>query len=381
MSVECRLAAAMARRRGDWPLFWEGEAVFGSDDPMSVAGEFNDWRVGALRTAPICEGALHVARIRLDPGRYEYKLVEGEDGWELDPENPGFAYDDFEGNAQGRNSVVNTPDSGVGRLVTGPQLCFAQGGAACPRQMIAYMPRGYDPGRAAGAYPVLFMTDGQNVFDDTDCCFGHTGWEINRTLDRLIADGSVEEIVVVAVDHGGGARAAEYAAPEAIGGVHGAFVDWWATDVHDAAAGRWAVDPGRAYVAGSSLGGLFALVVAAERPGLYRGAASLSGAFWYGEEEGASMFERMRAAGKQQLALYLDHGGSAARGGDNYEPNQRMLTLLDELGWQRRAWPDCAAPGGPDDLCHWHDPGASHDELAWRDRSHAFLRFLLAPIP
>jgi hypothetical protein len=36
---------------------------------------------------------------------------------------------------------------------------------------------------AARRYPVLFMHDGQNVWDDHHCCFGHTGWEVNGTLD------------------------------------------------------------------------------------------------------------------------------------------------------------------------------------------------------
>ena len=39
-----------------------------------------------------------------------YKLVDG-DTWSLDPTNPAFAYDDFAGNPDGKNSVLDTPDS------------------------------------------------------------------------------------------------------------------------------------------------------------------------------------------------------------------------------------------------------------------------------
>ena len=108
----------------------------------------------------------------------------------------------------------------------------------------------------------------------------------------------------------------------------------------------------------------------------------MSGAFWAGEEEGASLFDRLRLAGKQPLSLYLDHGGSAERGGDNYEANQRMLGVLGGdagLGWRVARWPACAQPGGSEDLCHWHAPGATHDELAWRDRAPAFLQVFFAP--
>ena len=166
-------------------------------------------------------------------------------------------------------------------------------------------------------------------------------------------------------------------APEEIGGRQREFMDWWVQDVHDAAEQTWAVDIGRAYIAGSSFGGVFALTMGVEREGVYAGAASLSGSFWAGEEEGASLYDRVRAAGKRPLSLYLDHGGSAAQGGDNYADNLRMLEVLggaQGLGWRTARWPACAAPGGGDDLCHWHQEGATHDELAWRDRSPALLR-------
>src|SRR5204863_227003 len=51
---------------------------------------------------------------------------------------------------------------------------------------------------AARRYPVLFMHDGQNVWDDHDCCFGHTGWEVNVALDAEIAAGRVAPVIVIA---------------------------------------------------------------------------------------------------------------------------------------------------------------------------------------
>src|SRR4029078_2794391 len=103
--------------------------------------------------------------------------------WSLDGNNPAFAYDDFAGNPDGKNSVLNTPDSGRGHLVFLESVCSQKLGNC--RDVTAYFPPGYDADNAK--YPVLFMHDGKNVWDDHDCCFNHTGWEVNVTLDAEIA--------------------------------------------------------------------------------------------------------------------------------------------------------------------------------------------------
>src|SRR4029078_7150247 len=106
--------------------------------------------------------------------------------WSLDANNPAFAYDDFTGNPDGKNSVLNTPDSGRGHVVRLVRWCSAALGNC--RDVTAYYPPGYNaPESATRTYPVLFMHDGQNVWDDHDCCFGHTGWEVNVALDEEIA--------------------------------------------------------------------------------------------------------------------------------------------------------------------------------------------------
>src|SRR4029077_16291079 len=111
----------------------------------------------------------------------------------LDATNPAFAFDDFAGNADGANSVLDTPDSGLGHLVKLADACSTSLGNC--RAVTAYVRPGYDlPANGARTYPVLFMHDGQNIFDDHDCCFGHTGWEVNVTLDTEIAAGRVAPI-------------------------------------------------------------------------------------------------------------------------------------------------------------------------------------------
>ena len=357
------------------PAWYAGRALFVSRGrSVAIAGSFNGWDAGALATAPVCGTGLHIALADVASGRHEYKIVADQQ-WSLDPLNAAFAYDEFAGNADGRNSVLNTYDSGLGHLVATPEpLCSDALGRCGALQ--AYLPPGYtDPAHAGRVYPVVYMHDGQNVFDDQDCCFGHTGWEINVTLDQRIASGEIGELIAVGFDHGGPQRIAEYGVPDAEGGKQDSFAAFQIDTVQPTAEARWRIDPGRRYTAGSSLGGVIAFRLALARPDVYRGAASLSGAFWIGD---GSIGDMVKDSGQVPVALYVDHGGTAADGGDNYGANVDLVEVLADAGWQLSDSPACAT--GADSLCYFHDAGAQHDELAWRARAWRFLRFFAPPM-
>ena len=369
------LFESLEARVGELPAWHEGRALFASiGDPVAPAGTWNQWSPDQA-TEPVCGTDLHTADIPLPSGFHEYKLV-GPGGWQLDPFNWAFAYDDFAGNPDGRNSVVDTYDSGVGHLVQPPEPLCSDALGNC-RAMIAYLPPGYGaPASAERSYPTAFVQDAQNVFDDDTCCFGHGGWELNRTLDAEIAAGSAAEIIVVATEHGGAQRLAEYG-----GALTGAFMAFQVGTVQATAASLWRIDPARLVAAGSSLGGLISFRLAFAHPDVYAGAASLSGSFFIGEEEGdqdgPAMSEIVEQTGLLPLALYIDHGGRVEDGADNLPSNQRLIDALVAAGWSRAVSPDCS--GEPGRLCTHHAVGATHDELAWRERSWRFVRFLFPP--
>lgn len=368
---------SVARRHGDLPAWHAGRALFVTrGGPAAVAGTWNNWSPTALVTAQLCGGPLWVAEAPVPSGRHEYKLVRG-GVYALDPENWAFAYDDFPGNGDGRNSVLNTYDSGVGHLVQpDEELCSAELGNCRP--FTTYLPRGYGaPANAARRYPVVFMHDGQNIFDDHDCCFGHTGWEVNVTLDERIASGAIEEAIVVGFDHAGPDRGAEYAFAEADGGRRELFQRFQVEVVQRRAAEIWRLDGERVFVAGSSFGGLASILLAFAYPDVYAGAAALSGAFWPGQDTGHAARDVVAAIGYTGVPLYLDTGGTPEDGADGYWNTIELRDLLVAQGWRRADSPACAlAPGA---LCFFHDVGATHDELAWRARAHRFLEFFLGP--
>ena len=373
-AVVTRLEAELASRRGWFPLWAGGRALIASDGAADVGGTFTAWEPVSLPA--LCDRAVHLAILDVPSGRHGYKLIV--DGvWRLDPWNLAFAFDDFAGNADGRNSVLDTPDSGLGQLIAFPEpLCSAELGNC--RAVTAYLPRGYtDPANAGRRYPVIYMHDGQNVFDDHDCCFGHTGWEVNVTIDADVASGALSEVIVVAADHGGADRNDEYGWTLAAGGRMETFMAFQTQTVQPTAEALLRIDPARRYVAGSSLGGLVSMRLALAYPGTYAGAAAISGAFWPGQDTGTALRDALPSIGKQPLAIYLDHGGTAQSGGDGYADSIEVRDLAIGLGWVRADSPACTR--GPDALCYHHEPGATHDELAWRDRAWRFLRFFASP--
>jgi predicted alpha/beta superfamily hydrolase len=295
-------------------------------------------------------------------------VSDGGATWSLDPRNPAFAYDDFIGNVDGANSVIDTPDSGRGHLVQLDRACSSALDNC--RDVTAYLPAGYDaPANAATTYPVLFMHDGKNVWDDHDCCFGHTGWEVNVTLDAEIAAGTVAPVIVIAADQTVN-RNDEYGLSPATMQTFMAF-QVGELQPHALAQVR---GNGKAYVAGSSLGGLVSMELALRYPQTYAGAASLSGAFWPNMESGEALRDDVPTLGKQPLAIYLDHGGNIDTNSDGAADSVEVRDEMMGLGWQRADSPTCAP--GPNALCYYYEPGATHDELAWKARAWRFLRFL-----
>lgn len=369
------LTAALDARRGSWPLWHGGRALFVSDRAVEIAGAFNDWKAGEISTSALCGGALFTAMVPVASGRWPYKFVVGSD-WILDPQNWGFVYDDFAGNQDGRNSVLDTYDSGLGHLVQPPDPVCSTALGNC-RPLTTYLPAGYDdPANGSKTYPVLFMHDGQNVYDDHTCCFGHTGWEVNVQLDADIKAGLLEPVVVVAADHGGAARIDEYGYSTSVGGKMETFMDFQVHTIQPVAATYWRIDPARAFVAGSSLGGLVSVRLALAYPSVYRGAASLSGAFWPGQDTHTALADVLGTVGRVPVGIYLDHGGDPAQNSDGAADSDAVRDQMVTLGWKRQDSAACTFAS--DHVCAYYEPGATHDELAWKARSWRFLRFFFA---
>ncbi|MFK7988667.1 MAG: alpha/beta hydrolase [Sandaracinaceae bacterium] len=237
------------------------------------------------------------------------------------------------------------------------------------RTFRALLPAGFV--RGDRARPVLFMHDGQNLFDPAP--FG--GWRVHAALD----DASDTDTVVLAVDNAPDRMSAYTHVADDVGsGVVGGRADAYLDLVEREALpffreryGVTASGPSLA-VAGSSLGGLVSLYAALTRPDLARCVIAMSptlgwGAYAAGPAPDA-LLSRWTARGA--TAVYLDSGGEGACSDPDGDGVQEDAAPRDNLCVtnQLRDRLDMLGYAFDTDLFHWHEPGAEHNEAAWAAR-------------
>ena len=124
----------------------------------------------------------------------------------------------FAGAAQAQTNAV-----AGGRLVEYEAVASDHLG---PRNVTVWLPPGYDASDAR--YPILYMHDGQNLFDPARAPFGE--WGVDEHLGRLIAKGQVRAPIVVGIWNTP-LRLREYVPADLIAALESGKVAWYATDV------------------------------------------------------------------------------------------------------------------------------------------------------
>ncbi|GJG85452.1 phosphonate ABC transporter ATP-binding protein [Gemmatimonadetes bacterium T265] len=164
------------------------------------------------------------------------------------------------------------------------------------RRVWLYLPPGY--ARSAARYPVLYLQDGQNVFDAATSFAGE--WGVDESLDSLRALGDPGAIVV-AVDNGGSHRLDEYdpwksADPRYGGGEGDAYVDFLARTLKPYVDAHYRTRPDREHtgVLGSSMGGLISLYAALKYPEVFGRAGVFSCACWIARPQLLAYARRVR---------------------------------------------------------------------------------------
>lgn len=143
------------------------------------------------------------------------------------------------------------------------------------RRIWLYLPADYFG--SGKAYPVLYMHDGQNLFDH-ETAFG-AEWEVDETLNRLNGP-----CIVVGIDNGGLRRIPEYTVHDTAHGIaEGRSYMRFVVDTLKPYIDRtYRTLPGResTFTAGSSLGGLIAFYLCMHFPHVFGGGGTFSPAFW-----------------------------------------------------------------------------------------------------
>lgn len=218
------------------------------------------------------------------------------------------------------------------------------------RALRIFLPASYQE-NSAKRYPVLYMHDGQNLFDAKTAAYG-VQWGIAATINRLVATGVMDEVIVVGIDNTPD-RIAEYTPccdPQYGGGkldAYGAFVTDTVKPYIDQTY-RTLPDKAHTAILGSSLGGIASLAIAQRYPDLFSMAGAMSGSFWW---NGKALVNRAPPRGA--VRLYLDAGTSD----DGLPDTTALRDVLLRQGYQLNR-----------DLLFYTADGASHNEASWAAR-------------
>jgi predicted alpha/beta superfamily hydrolase len=243
------------------------------------------------------------------------------------------------------------------------------------RPLLVYLPPSYSiqPERR---YPVLYMQDGQNLFDHGTSYTSE--WRVDETMQRLSREGV--EAIVAGIPHAGGQRLAEYGPFDDL--YHGAgrgdqYLAFLADTVKPLIDRdfRTLSDREHTGILGSSMGGLLSLYAFFRCPHLFSCAGMMSPSLWFANH---AIFPFVENAPFNPGRLYMDvgtrelggshtEGAARSRSRRYYASVRRMKRLLVRKGYRPQH-----------DLLVVEDKWAAHNEDAWANRLPVALRFLLS---
>jgi predicted alpha/beta superfamily hydrolase len=276
---------------------------------------------------------------------------------------------------------VPTPVAVTGPGVTGTVLRYASMPSAhvASRNVDVWLPPSYgaDPQRR---YPVLYMHDGQNLFDPATS-YGGVDWAVDEAMTRLAMQGEVREAIVVGVWNSP-QRFQEYMPQRAVQGVRriampgrdvrsdevvsDAYLAFLVTELKPFIDARYATLPDRAdtYVMGSSMGGLISLYAMSKYPAVFGGAGCVS-THWPAGDGIALVDFATHLPDPATHRYWFDYGTATLDAG--YEPYQRRADeILRQAGYVE----------GENWITKKFE-GAEHSEKAWRLRVDQPLKFLI----
>ncbi len=270
-----------------------------ASDAIYVAGNFNNWNPSDInkKLKPFGGGRLVIVFNDISAGLYEYKFTRGDwskvetnaKGEEIENRNINITGDtSFEVTIEGWKDNFpdkpkpNTASANVHILDSAffmPQLNRY-------RKIWIYLPASYQKEKNK-FYPVLYMHDGQNLFNEQTAAFGME-WGIDECIDTLAVK-LHKECIVVGIDNGGDKRMNEYNPydNDKYGKGEGKqYIDFIARTLKPFVDKNYRTlkDADHTIIAGSSMGGLISLYALIKRPDVFGVAGILSPSLWIAPE-------------------------------------------------------------------------------------------------
>ena len=235
------------------------------------------------------------------------------------------------------------------------------------RDIIVYVPPGYDED-ADRAYPVLYMQDGQNLFDPRTSFIKGRTWQVREQADEGIRAGEIEPLIIVGIYNTGDRRLAEYTHDpdrKLGGGEAGDYGLMLTRELMPWIASEYRIHRDRRAtgLGGSSLGGLVSLYLGLRFAQFFGRLAVLSPSVWWNNKSILAYLNEHAPQVWDRPRLWLDVGDREGR--RTLSDTEMLFRRLKANGWV------------PDETLHYERiHGGTHDEASWARRVRPALKFL-----
>jgi len=349
-----------------------------------LAGNFQGWNPGDsnYQLDDLGNGLYEISRSFEVGQTIQFKFTQG--SWETVEKGPGGEEISNRVMRIEKSGIHNLkvaawadgqPGTGIVTTITGDVKPVRVPNFLNEREVLVYLPPQYHQNPQV-RYPVLYMLDGQNVFDAATSFAGE--WSADESCEQLISEGKIRPLIVVAIANGRDQRIYEYTpwpdstytnAPSGGGEQHiQAIVDTLLPYINSTY--RTLTGPENTGLAGSSLGGLMALYAAGNHQYTFGLLAAFSPSLWWKDGFPLTFARQNIIPG---LKLYLDMGGREGNLGKNsgtYSLHviQRLKKMLENGGFVNEK-----------DLMVVKDADGEHNESSWARRLPSALVFLFSP--
>lgn len=235
------------------------------------------------------------------------------------------------------------------------------------RDVLVYLPPQYktDPRRR---FPVMYLHDGQNVFDGATSFIPNQEWKADEAAQGLIESGLIEPLILVAIPNMGLERGNEYLPTlremqgQSVGGKADLYLKFVAHELKPLVDAKFRTKPGREDTAlcGSSFGGIATLHLGLKAPEVFGKLAVVSPSVWWDDRV---ILKAIRAFKGPRPKVWVDMGTNEGKQG--VEDARALRDALIQAGWT-----------GGKDLLYFEDGFAGHNEAAWARRFPLILTFL-----
>ncbi len=239
------------------------------------------------------------------------------------------------------------------------------------RNLAVYLPPNYVKD-SSHRYPVLYMHDGQNIFDDSTA--NGSEWHVDEIAEYLINNGQIQPVIIVGVYTIPQERIDEYTPTSRLtavgvgrtrnqGGKGNLYGQMLMEEVKPFIDRTYRVLPDAANTAigGSSLGGLISLYLGMKNPAVFGKLLVVSPSVWW--DNNYILNEMMARTTKFPAKVWLDMGTN--EGGEALEGARNLRQTFTTLGWKLG-----------DDFQYMEAFDGRHDEASWAARVEPMLRFL-----